>query len=552
MTYPLVLNWRSALPAGAGDLWQNYWNFWWWKKCLLEGLNPYHSDYLFYPFGVDLVFHTHSVFNQIAAMPVNLLFGEAAAYNFCVLLALSLSGFGGYLFVRELTGDARAGFLAGLVFAYFPQHIEQTLEHLNLFSTQFMPLTLLYAVRWTRGQRQIDAVALGVCFALNVLCGWHLGLKMTLVLIPWGFWLLWTKRVEVAAAARGLAIASATASLLVLPAVLPLFAKIASGADYYLKAPVPRGIDASYLFTPIFAHPAFGSWVAPAYLERAYQASGFICYLGFAPLALAAVAIVTRRRHAAVWTSLFLVSLVLALGKNPFWDGELIQSITLPFALLAKIPIVENLRVANRFLILTSLALAALTGLGWSALARKPRWLYPVVSALILFEYLWLPFPGRKVERPRLPSEIAARGGGVLDIPFHQRNRTVSNMFLQTVHGLPIAGGYLSTYPPEVIEALAGEPVLAELAEIPSATIDTKRLVDVGIHTVVLHKYRRVSYGKSAVAAVAAGDILGRKNAIRLGGVPDDVMDSIRSQLVQQQGGPAAFEDERFAIFYLD
>ena len=28
MTFPLVLHFRSALPAGSGDVWQNYWNFW--------------------------------------------------------------------------------------------------------------------------------------------------------------------------------------------------------------------------------------------------------------------------------------------------------------------------------------------------------------------------------------------------------------------------------------------------------------------------------------------------------------------------------------------
>lgn len=208
MTWPLALNWRSALPAGAGDLWQNYWNFWWWKKCLLEGLNPYRSDYLFHPFGIDLVFHTHSVFNQIAAMPANLLFGEAAAYNFSVFLALALSGFGCRLLVRELTGDSRAGFLAGLVFAFFPQHIEQTLEHVNLFSTQFLPLTLFYAVRWTRTRRMVDAAALGLCFGLNALCSWHLGLKLAFVLAPWALWVLWRSRRSPAGAARGLAAAA--------------------------------------------------------------------------------------------------------------------------------------------------------------------------------------------------------------------------------------------------------------------------------------------------------------------------------------------------------
>ena len=550
MTWPLALNWRSALPAGAGDLWQNYWNFWWWKKCLLEGLNPYRSDYLFHPFGIDLVFHTHSVFNQIAAMPANLLFGEAAAYNFSVFLALALSGFGCRLLVRELTGDSRAGFLAGLVFAFFPQHIEQTLEHVNLFSTQFLPLTLFYAVRWTRTRRMVDAAALGLCFGLNALCSWHLGLKLAFVLAPWALWVLWRSRRSPAGAARGLAAAAGAAALLTLPAVLPLLTAIAGGADYY-KGPVPRGIDAAYLLTPVFAHPVFGPPAAPAYLQRAYQASGFLCYLGFVPLGLALLAAVRKRRQAAVWTALFCVTLLLSLGKNPFWNGRLVESITLPFALLAEMPITQSLRVANRFLILTSLALAVMTGLGWAALGEKRRRLFLPIAGAILFEYLWLPFPIRRAESSPLLRSVAVRPGAVLDIPFHQRSRTVHNMAAQTVHGRPIAGGYVSVYPPETLRMLEAEPALANLAGVPRPAIDAPRLRELGIRTVILHKQRRASYGKKAIEAVAHGDILGRKNALRLGGAPDEAMDAVRAQLTEQCG-PPALEDDRFAVFFLD
>ena len=81
MTLPLVWRWRDSIPAGAGDIWQNYWNLWWWKQCLLQGFNPLHSPLLFFPNGANLVFHTHSPFNQVLALPVSLLFGEAAAYR---------------------------------------------------------------------------------------------------------------------------------------------------------------------------------------------------------------------------------------------------------------------------------------------------------------------------------------------------------------------------------------------------------------------------------------------------------------------------------------
>jgi uncharacterized membrane protein len=165
MTFPLVLNFRSSVPLGAADLWHNYWNFWWWKQCLLTlHQHPYWTQFLFHPSGASLVFYTHSPLNMLVSLPVNVLFGPAAAYNFCVVLALWLSGFGAYLLVKDLTGHSRGAFLAGIVFAFFPQHVEQTLEHLNLFSTEFMPLAGLFLLRLGR-TGMVEQAGLGVFYA---------------------------------------------------------------------------------------------------------------------------------------------------------------------------------------------------------------------------------------------------------------------------------------------------------------------------------------------------------------------------------------------------
>ena len=551
MTFPLALSWRSSLPAGSGDIWQNYWNFWWWKQCLLNGWNPLHSPLLFHPFGADLAFHTHSPLNQIVAMPVNLLLGEAAAYNSCLLVALTLSGFGTYLLVRELTGSASSGFLAGLVFAYFPQTIEQTFEHLNLFSLQFIPLTLYYLLRWSRSQQAAHALAFGACFGLNTLISWHLGLKLLMLVTPWIAVLAWRNRHRWRAF-LGHAFAAATlATLLVMPMVTPMIAIMVEGADYYVKGPVARGLDLSYLFTPPFANPIFGSLVTSRYLERAYQASGFACYLGIVPVALAAVGVWRQGRRAAPWAAVFFAGVVLALGAHLLWNGTRYESVPLPFAVLQWFPFLENLRVANRFLILASVGLAVLAGYGWHSLGRKPTWALPLVAVLLLAEYSWLPFPARPVNHSPLLVQIADRPGAVLDIPFHQRNRTVHNMVAQTVHGMPISGGYLSSYPPQIETAIQSEPALKQLSGIPDPTVvvDVGRLRDLGFRTVVLHKQRRQSVRAQKLASIGQEALLDRKRFSRLGGIPDATMDAIRNQL-DMTVGPAAFEDDILAIYF--
>ena len=553
MTFPLIASWRTSLPAGSGDLWQNYWNFWWWKQCLLEGLNPLRTEVLFHPSGVDLVFHTHSPFNQILAMPVNLLFGEAAAYNSCVLFALTLSGFGTYLLVRELTGSAPAGFFAGLVFAYFPQTLEQTLEHLNLFSTQFIPLSLFYLARWSKSLRRTDAVAFGACFGLNALCSWHLGVKLALVVAPWVVWIVWRNRDRWTTLGRHIGMAAALATLLVLPFLVPMVSLMAEGSEYFNKGPVNRGIDASYLFTAPYANPVFGGLVLSRYLDRAYQASGFVCYLGLVPFALAAVAAWRRVRGTAGWIALFVLGVVLALGAHLLWDGSRYQSVALPFAALESLPVLGNLRVANRFLLLAGLGLSVLAGYGWKSLRLKSKLALPVAALVLLAEYSWLPFPMQEVEFSPLLKQVAERPGAVVDVPFHQRSRTVHNMASQTVHAKPISGGYLTSYPPEVEASMREHPALGQLAGVPESTavVDAEALRRLGFRTVVVHKRRANSVRDRMLASLEDHELLERKRVLRLGGVPDDAMASIRRQLDSLAGG-ACLEDDQLAVYCLE
>ena len=125
-------------------------------------------------------------------------------------------------------------------------------------------------------------------------------------------------------------------------------------------------------------------------------------------------------------------------------------------------------------------------------------------------------------------------------------------MVEQTVHGKPISGGYISSYPPSIQDAIDGEAALQQLAGTPApdATVEIEELRAIGFRTLVIHKYRMDSARDKALAAVAQGSLLERKRAARLGGVPDETMRAIREQLDEALGG-TALEDEQLAIYFL-
>ena len=322
---------------------------------------------------------------------------------------------------------------------------------------------------------------------------------------------------------------------------------------YYRKPAVDRGIDASFLLTPHYGHPLFGSLVAGSYADGAYLAAGFVCYLGFLPLALAAWAIWRRRPGALFWALYALAGVILSLGERPLWRGELLEELTLPFAAIKYLPLLDLLRVANRFLLPASLGLAAAAAYGWLALPRRTNAIFALLACGIFFEYLWAPFPVREVDLPAAYDALAeAPPGAVIDVPFFQRSRTAIDMVGQTRHGRPIVAGYLSTDAPETVAMLREEPALADLVDIPKLErpIDFERLRELGFVAFVVHKDRAESYRRRLLETVDPTNMPARKNASRFGGIPDETIGEILRQLNEESGAPI-FEDERTAIFLL-
>lgn len=555
MTFPLVLHFASAVPHGAVDLWQNYWNFWWWEKSLLDlHQHPYWTEYLFHPSGASMVFYTHSTVNMLVSLPVTALFGSAAAYNFCVVLGLWLSGFTMYLLVRELTGEARGAFLAGLVFAFFPQHVEQTLEHLNLFSTQFMPLAVLFLVRLGRAGGWFNIAGLAVAYALNALTDWHLGILLSLTLVPIAIVLLVRRARPAAHFSRDVGIAAAIAIVLMLPGVWPLIDGLASGEEYFRKGSEDKGIDLLFAFVPSDHHPIWGALTFDFYeSRRAYRAAGFLSYLGYVPLGLLIFALLRRTKGGVLWTCIFLGGLVLALGARPYWGGELYENVTLPFAWVSKLPVISLMRVANRWLIIASLGLAVMAGLGWSALRRPADWKFYLLAAAILLEYLWLPYPIQRIELSPYYDRIANSGtkGAILDIPFTPNGRSVLNMVAQTRHGRPIAGGYLSTLPPKALKAIQEDSELSQLEGLNpklERPIDWEHLIGLGFEHVIMHKDRSPEGARKLREELEPKDLFRLKALDHHVPIPQEDWDAIRASLEQAAGAPV-HEDEAIIVY---
>jgi hypothetical protein len=182
LTWPLIRGIARDVPADLADPLLNCWILAWGVTHILRLLGgdwgAFHGFWdtnAFYPHRLTLAYSEHMIVPALQATPIYALSGNIIlAYNCLFLSAFVLSGIGAYLLTAELTGDRRAAFVAGLLFAFAPYRFDQ-LPHLQVMSTQWMPFALLGFRRYVVTQRlRYCCGGLLALIAQGLSCGYFL------------------------------------------------------------------------------------------------------------------------------------------------------------------------------------------------------------------------------------------------------------------------------------------------------------------------------------------------------------------------------------------
>ncbi len=440
MTWPLVINLATAIPGDSFDGWQNYWNLWWLKVALLERLqNPYVTDLLYAPTGVNLYFHTLNPLNGVATLPLQLSFGLLVAYNAVVFFSWVMGGYGVYLLSlwvlarntnyesRDMASEQQSSsfptlpsafcihfpaFLAGVIFTFSPFHMAHLLGHMQVMALEWVPFYVLYLLRAISRQQQGQpwgraALLAGGFLTLAGLCDWYFVLYLffftgLVVLWQWGRqWIGFSKAIKKASLLRiSLAtllppvVAGVFFVLLFSPVLAPMLREatqfsfmVRPAADLYIFS-----ASLADFFVPNRLHPLWlptslqwiGNQVAPP--------SEHTISLGYLPLLLTLVAVWRDRRRTAFWLFSALFFVLLALGPrlhlgNIFPTDIPVGSQVLeqwtPYALLNRlIPFMRISRSVSRYALMVQLSIAVAAALGLAALWRGKS--SPVVREQVL------------------------------------------------------------------------------------------------------------------------------------------------------------------------
>ncbi len=509
---PLPLYLTETVPrAVTADTWLNIWAVAWTSEHLIVAPGSLFDANIFFPHQGTLAYLDHYIGQALLVAPVYWLSRNATlAYNAAWYLALTLTAWGGFLWLRRLLGDSLAAvpaaFVGGAICLFVPGK-QTALGHLQVISLQGLPFALLALHALLRRPGWRWALALAGASTYAALCSWYTayyaalllpavalvglvlrcrGIGTSTGLVDWS-WKRWGK------SAVWIAVGLSVAGAAMVPVALPYRAV---QEELQFNRPIDELVDTS--LRPI---DFVASW---SYLHRAWMPFGSGAggwFPGFVALGLALLGLRagTRRRNPwpLVYAALALGFVALSLG--PRWQLSQGFAVPLPYRWLYEVlPGFDALRNPYRAAFVASLLLAVPVAAGAQVLltavqrpalerdrwrttgVRRGRvgglaWALALALACVHLLEAWQG-PQEVAALPVAPSRahqwLASQEGrfGVLEWPLPRPSDLNARYQLWSVGTwTPLVNGHAGLYPPDFIrlyESADGFPSPRSLAQL--------------------------------------------------------------------------------------
>ncbi len=516
MSYPLALHFGDAIPGVQGDVWSYLWAMGWARISTLDlGVNPFRSDYIFYPLGGATQLLWATALPSFLSIPLQSLLGLVPSFNLMYLAATTLTAYGTYLLAKyALTGSSTArvspttsgvrlgAFVAGIAFAFSALRLGYGLAFTNLFHTELIPFYGLFLLKTQFEGRWRNPVIAGVLLGLNAYIDFQIAAFLVMFTMLWFIvGLIQSPRPSTTLKTFPSALPSTepapgTVNIPGLPnmrqwgviskfpplevigvvaliVAAPIISTVtqdlkAEGGNYIgvypLKYSSARSYDLLSYVVPNARSSLYQLLPTPRLpgVNTALNADGESllspdrqAFFGLTVLVLALTGALLRPRAFALWITAALLFAVLSFGPTLHLAGRDL-GVPLPYAALHELPIANHIRIPMRYGLMTLLGVALLAAAGVNSLAAHvhPALLLGFSTTLILGEAAVLPYPTLNVSVPHVYETIAAQPGDftILEIPtFNWRAAAASEVF-QVVHRKRILRVYTNRIAPELAD----------------------------------------------------------------------------------------------------
>ena len=355
LTWPLAANLTVMDPGDSAFF---AWEIGWEVHALKTNPAELPHGNIFHPLRYTLGLDEPILGTTLVVLPLAVWSDDAVLlHNVARLLTFVFSGLTAFWLARELGAGEGAALLAGAAFAFSPIRTDQ-IAHLSTLGTHWLPLVVLYAVRFARTGRPAHALLSALFFVLTFhACGYH-GVIALAVLPPAFVVLLWGQWRRLGTAVLAGALAGA--------ALVPLYLM-------HRKALQPERYERGAHETTYYS-AAIESFLATSSWNRLYgDATDPFRTIGpnnlFPGLVLPGLAVMgalrlwRRRerpsREAVALAVMALMAVVVALGPRlRLFGADLGPG---PFALVREVaPVFKMIRVTSRAGVFLALPLAML------------------------------------------------------------------------------------------------------------------------------------------------------------------------------------------------
>lgn len=343
-------------------------------------VDPFFTQQLNAPFGVNVMWNTPIFAISLIASPVTLLFGPVVAYNVVLTVGVAASAWCAFLALRRYTTNSAAALVGGAVYGFSPYVVQQAAFHLDLALAFIPPLFLLVldelAIRRRRSALMLGVI-LGFLSAIQLLTEEEVLLLSVLFAALVACVLAWRWRVEAGRLRRRVLVATAAATV-----TFGVLCAVPLAVQFFGPQRVQGPLQDADTFSTDLLNPLVPTQyqlVAPhSALEISSHFSGLNneanAYVGL-PLMLLLVAFAVRHWHdirVRAASIVAVVALVLSMGPHLHIAGQS-TGWPLPFIVFTHVPLLEDIQ-PNRIVIMMWLAIAVLIAIALDRALARQRW----------------------------------------------------------------------------------------------------------------------------------------------------------------------------------
>ena len=357
----------STTLCACGDPALFLWFLEWPAYAIAHGHNPFYSNLLFYPGGINLLSNTSVLAIGIVLAPVTWLFGPIATLNVASTLSPALSALALFWLLRRWRVSVPAAFVGGLLYGFSPFMIASLAYGHLMTSFLVIPPLVVACLDEILVRQRKNSVVIGVLLGLLLVLEFFVSTEMLLITVVLAvvgtfavavFAALRRRELFVShlgAAAKGLATAGVVSVLtLAYPAWYALAGRARLATPIWPGLPYRGGTNAAgffHAFGPASdtRFETFGGHLGPSLPSPAYVGTGLVAVL--------VLGLVVWRRDLRLWffAGLALLSSLVSLTvtRHGIWT---------PWREISHLPMMQNI-IQGRFVVAVYLSAAVMLAL---------------------------------------------------------------------------------------------------------------------------------------------------------------------------------------------